>query len=115
MCIVDESLETANKVDMRLKFKLHILADELPLLNCHNFFASGTLNTRTTVPLSEAVASIVPSELRDKHAIGVLCAWITFKAERERVSNRRISPEMGAGGAWGVELDERVGVADGEG
>jgi hypothetical protein len=36
--------------------------------------ASGTLKTRTTVPLSEAVASIVPAALSDRQAMGVLCA-----------------------------------------
>lgn len=74
MCIVLVSEETASNVLVRLKFILKILALEEPLLNCHSFLASGTLNTRTTVPLSEAVASIVPVELRAREAMGVLCA-----------------------------------------
>ena len=72
--MVDESDETANKVLMRLKLILHIRADELPRRNCHNFLASGTEKTRTTVPLSEAVANIVPAAFRARQAIGVLWA-----------------------------------------
>lgn len=55
-----------------------------------------------TVPLSEAVASMVPVEFRDRAAMGVLCAWMTFSAEREMVSNKRTSPVVGAGGAGGT-------------
>jgi len=115
MWIVEESLETANKLEARLKFILNILADALPLLNCHNFFASGTENTRTTVPLSEAVANMVPEAFRANAAMGVLCAWMTLSAERERVSKRRTSPDVGAGGAGREESgdEEDVGAGDG--
>ncbi len=105
--MVEESLDKARSDDMRLKLILKIRADCDPLLNCHNFFASGTENTRTTVPLSDAVASIVPVALRARHAIGVLCAWMTLIAERLRVSKRRTSPVVGAGGAAGTAEDDK--------
>lgn len=113
--MVELSLDTASRLDTRLKLILNILAEALPLLNCQSFLASGTENTRTTVPLSLAVASIVPVELRDKAAMGVLCAWMTFSAERETVSKRRTSPVVGAGGAGRGERgeDEEVGAGDG--
>jgi hypothetical protein len=99
-----------------LKFRLKILADWDPLLNCHNFCAPGTENTLTTVPLSEAVASIVPVEFSAKAAIGALCACITFNAVLSLVSNKRTSPVVGAG-AWGGIADngeeEDVGAGDG--
>lgn len=74
MCIVDESEETARRVLARLKLMLHILALELPLRNCHNCLASGTEKTRTTVPFSDAVASMVPVEFKARWAMGDLCA-----------------------------------------
>lgn len=96
---------------------LHIRALLLPRRNCHNFLASGTLKTRTTVPLSEAVASMVPLALSERHAMGVLCAWMTLSAEREMVSNKRTSPVVGAGGAGGMPdergEDEAEGAGDG--
>lgn len=116
MWIVDESLDTARSVLAKLKFMLHILALELPRLNCQSCFASGTEKTRTTVPFSEAVASIVPVELRDKWATGDLCAWMTLRAERDMVSNNNTSPVVGAGGGPGTEEeDSGVEVAVGEG
>ena len=119
MWMVEESEETARSVPVKLKFMLHILADELPLLNCHNFLASGTEYTLTTVPLSEAVASIVPVELSAKHAMGDLCAWMTLRAEREIVSKRRTSPVVGAGGGPGIDNEDGEGgveeLAEGEG
>lgn len=54
-----------------------------------------------TVPLSEAVASMVPLLLRDTHASGVLCAWTMLVTDRERASKRRTSP--------GDEWDEEAG------
>ena len=114
--MVDESDETASKVSARLKLILQILAFELPLLNCHNCLASGTEKTRMTVPLSEAVASIVPVELRERCAIGDLCAWTTFKAESEMVSNNKTSPVVGGGGGPGTADDNGVDVkAEGDG
>ena len=92
----------------------HIRALELPRRNCHSFFASGTEKTRTTVPLSDAVASIVPDALSARHAMGVLWAWMTLRAERLRVSKRRTSPVVGAGGAEGTDVDES-GAEEGDG
>ena len=106
MWMVDESLETARSEALRLKLILNIRADCDPRRNCHSFFASGTEKTRTTVPLSEAVASIVPDALRARQAIGVLCAWMTLMAERLRVSKRRTSPVVGAGGVGGTAEEE---------
>jgi len=46
-----------------------------------------------TVPLSDAVASIVPVELMERKEIGDLCAWITLATVKERVENSRTSPD----------------------
>lgn len=51
------------------------------------------LQTRMTVPLSDAVASIVPVELMERKEIGDLCAWITLATVNVRVENRRTSPD----------------------
>ena len=110
MWMVDESDETASRELARLKLMLQIRALELPLLNCHSCFASGIENTRTTVPFSDAVASIVPVELRERCATGALCACMTFRAEREIVSKSRTSPVVGAGGGPGML---EVGVVSG--
>ena len=118
MWMVDESEDTARSVEVRLKLMLHIRAEELPRRNCHSFLASGTENTLTTVPLSEAVASMVPVELSARQAMGDLCACITLRAEREIVSKRRTSPVVGAGGGPGTEEVDGSGavdVADGDG
>jgi hypothetical protein len=105
--MVELSEDTASNDDARLKLMLHILAEELPRRNCQSFLASGTEKTRTTVPLSDAVASIVPVELRARQAMGDLCAWMTLMAERLRVSKRRTSPVVGAGGAEGTDVEDR--------
>jgi hypothetical protein len=110
---VDESDDTASSELARLKFILHIRALELPLLNCHNCFASGMEKMRTTVPFSEAVASIVPMELRDRCATGVLCACITLRADKEIVSKSSTSPVVGAGGGPGTLEVGVVGGGDG--
>lgn len=68
-----------------------------------------------TVPLSDAVASIVPEAFKDKAAIGVLWACMTFRAEREMVSNRRTSPVVGAGGAGGTPEVKGEEEAEGAG
>ena len=115
MCIVELSELTLSNVLERLKLMLHIRALLLPRRNCQSFFASGTLKTRTTVPLSEAVASMVPVELRARQAMGVLCAWITFRADSVMVSNSSTSPVVGAGGAGGMPEDRGEDEADGAG
>lgn len=65
-----------------------------------------------TVPLSDAVARMVPVELIERKEIGALCAWITFATVSDRVEKRRTSPdccvEVACGG-W-VRLEE---VGDG--
>lgn len=45
-----------------------------------------------TVPLSDAVARIVPVELIARKEMGDLCAWMTFATVSERVENSRTSP-----------------------
>lgn len=59
-CTVSVSELTARSDPTALKFMLNTLALLDPLRYSPSFFASGTLNTRMTVPLSEAVASMVP-------------------------------------------------------
>ena len=51
------------------------------------------LQTRMTVPLSDAVASNVPVEFMGRKEIGDLCAWITLATVRVRVEKRITSPD----------------------
>lgn len=71
------------------------------------------LHTRITVPLSDAVASMVPVELMERKEMGDLCAWMTFATVRERVEKRRTSPVEGAAegglGCCVVGVWERAG------
>lgn len=64
--------ETANRVDIALKVIEYMRASRVPRRNWYNFSAPGILQTRMTVPLSEAVASMVPVELTAKREIGDL-------------------------------------------
>ena len=48
------------------------------------------------VPVSEAVASKVPSLLRAMQDSGARCASTTFKASNFRASNIKTSPDVGA-------------------
>ena len=71
-----------------------------------------------TVPLSDAVASIVPVELIARKEIGDLCACRTLTTESERVSKRRTSPELGASdvapdGCGGESGEVGEGTGDG--
>jgi hypothetical protein len=57
------------------------------------------------VPLSDAVARIVPSLFRTTHESGDLCASTTLMASNFTVSNNRTSPVVGTiwvllGGVW---------------
>ena len=55
-----------------------------------------------TVPLSDAVAKMVPFELIERKEMGALCAWITFATVSERVEKRRTSPDCCVGVVcWG--------------
>lgn len=67
------------------------------------------------MPLSDAVASIVPVELMASAATGALCAWTTFKAVRLSVSNNSTSPVVGAGGAGGAGEEVRGEAEEGAG
>lgn len=72
-----------------------------------------------TVPLSDAVASIVPVEFIARKEMGDLCACKTLTTESDRVSNRRTSPECGESVAvlldgCGVESGD-VGEGTGDG
>ena len=94
---------TASNVETRLKFIEYILASRVPLRNWYSFSAPGMLQTRMTVPLSDAVAKMVPVELIERKDMGALCAWITFATVSERVEKRRTSPDCCVGvvcGGW---------------
>ena len=54
-----------------------------------------------TVPLSDAVAKMVPVELMERKEMGALCAWITFATVSERVEKRSTSPDCCVGVVWG--------------
>ena len=60
------------------------------------------LHTRMTVPLSDAVASIVPVELMERNEMGDLCAWMTLTTVSFGVENKTTSP------VCGVVLDEEA-------
>ena len=68
-----------------------------------------------TVPLSDAVASIVPVELMERNDIGDLCACITFATVNERVENNNTSPDCCAGEEACVEDCAKVEVGEGTG
>lgn len=86
---------------------LYIFASRVPLLNWYSFSAPGILQTRITVPLSDALASIVPVELMARYEIGDLCAWMTLTTVLVRVEKRTTSP------VCGVLLDEGVRLPPG--
>ena len=81
-----------------LKAMLNILEGIEPLLNWYSLCASGTEKTRMIVPLSEAVASRVPSLLKVTQDKGDLCASTTLTASNLTASNIRTSPVVG--GTW---------------
>ena len=100
MWIVSCAELTASKVETMLKLMLYIRASLVPLLNWYNFSALGMLQTRITVPFSEAEASIVPVELIERKEMGDLCACITLATVKVRVEKMRTSPD------WGTEVDD---------
>lgn len=96
ICTVSVAEETHSSVDAILKAMLNILAGIEPRLNWYSLPASGTEKTRMIVPLSEAVASFVPSLLKAMHERGDLCASTTFIASSLIVSKIMTSPDVGA-------------------
>lgn len=72
-----------------------------------------------TVPLSLAVANMVPVALRHTCATGDLCAWMMLVTDRDTASKRRTSPveccEADVGAAGGVEENGVAGEGRGEG
>jgi len=69
-----------------------------------------------TVPLSDAVAKMVPVELMERKEMGALWAWITFATVSERVEKRRTSPDCCVGVVCGGCVRLAVvgdGTADG--
>ncbi len=76
-----------------LNAMLYILVSLDPRLNWYNFSAFGTLHTRITVPLTEAVASRVPFCEIWTMDRGDLCAdGIIFAVVRDVVENKVTSP-----------------------
>jgi hypothetical protein len=105
MWTVSVAEETQSKVEAVLKDMLNIRDGMDPLRNWYSFLPSGTEKTRMIVPLSEAVASRVPSLFKAMHDRGDLCASTTFMASSFWASKMRTSPLVGetwvlAGGAW---------------
>ena len=70
-----------------------------------------------TVPLSDAVATMVPEELMDKNEMGDLCAWMTFATVKVRVEKRITSPDCcaGVGGDAAADGCDRGVVGEGTG
>lgn len=67
----------------------------MPLRNWYNLVPFGSENTLIIVPVSDAVASSVPSLFSAIHESGALCASTTLRASNFNVSNNRTSPEVG--------------------
>lgn len=93
--MVSEADETQSSVVVTLKAMLYIREGIEPLLNWYSLLPSGTEKTRIMVPLSDAVAIIVPSLLNIMQDSGDLCASTTLIASSFEASNSRISPEVG--------------------
>lgn len=74
MCTVSCAELTASSVDTTLKLIEYIRASLVPRRNWYSFSAPGMLQTRITVPLSEAVARSEPVELMERKEMGALCA-----------------------------------------
>ena len=75
------------------------------------------LHTRITVPLSDAVASIVPVELMERKEMGDLCACMTFATVNVRVEKRMTSPDCWVVGGGCVADDgcDKGDVGEGTG
>lgn len=105
ICTVSVAEDTQSKVDVELNAILKIRLGIEPLLNWNSFRADGMAYTRMIVPLSEAVASIVPASFTVTHESGDLWASTTLIASNFTVSKIRTSPLVGGtwappGGAW---------------
>jgi hypothetical protein len=87
--------DTQSRVDVVLKDMLQMRDGMEPRRNWYSLWPSGTENTRIIVPLSEAVASRVPSLLSVMHASGERCASMTFIASNFEESKIRTSPVVG--------------------
>lgn len=92
---MSEAEETQRRVELRLKDMLYIVEGYVPRLNWYSFWPRGMENTRIIVPVSLAVASIVPSLLRHMQHKGERWASITLTAFSVRVSNTKTSPDVG--------------------
>jgi hypothetical protein len=92
MCTVSESLETHSNVADASKFIEHTTAGYVPLRNKCVLPALGKVNTRITVPLSDAVARRPPSCDIAMHAIADLCACTADTVCKSSVSKTIASP-----------------------
>jgi len=68
----------------------------VPLRNWYSFVPLGRENTLIIVPVSDAVASKVPSLLSAIHDNGERCASTTFIASNFTASKIKTSPVVGA-------------------
>ena len=103
--IVSVAEDTHSSVAVMLKDIEKIRDGIDPRRNWYNLCASGTEKTRMIVPLSEAVASTVPSLFSTTRDNGDRCASTTFMASSLIVSKSNTSPVVGTiwalvGGAW---------------
>jgi hypothetical protein len=67
----------------------------VPLRNWYNFVPLGKEKTLMIVPVSEAVASRVPSLFRAMQDSGARCASTTFRASSFSASKIKTSPVVG--------------------
>jgi hypothetical protein len=109
MCTVSVVEETQSRVELKLKDMLYIVEGYVPLRNWYSLVPFGREKTLIIVPVSEAVASKVPSLFRAIQDNGARWASTTFNALSSTASKIKTDPDVGAtyvesGGAWDGRL-----------
>lgn len=96
MCTVSVVEETQSRVELKLKDMLYIVEGYVPLRNWYNLVPFGSEKTLMIVPVSEAVASKVPSLFSAIQDNGARWASTTFKALSSTASKIKTDPDVGA-------------------
>src|SRR5512142_3360931 len=93
MWTVSDVDDTQTRVELKLKDMLYIVDGYVPRRNWYSFCPFGTLKMRMMVPVSEAVASSVPSLFSAMQQSGERWASTTLTALRLTVSKISTSPD----------------------
>jgi len=96
ICTVSVVEETQSRVELKLKDMLYIVDGYVPLRNWYSFVPFGRENTLIIVPVSEAVASKVPSLFKAMQDNGARWASTTFNALSSTASKIKTDPDVGA-------------------